>query len=473
MRDARMVEPIRLVAPPAGETAALPRNVEAEAALLGAMMFDNRAVDRLADIVQARDFAEPLHGRIFAAIIREVADGRAANPITLRPMFEADDAMRELGGPGYLAALTGSGAVSIGATGFARQIRDLAQRRRLIEAGIAALDSAADPSIPLAEAAAAIEAAITEADRGDATWIETSASDSLRDFLEVEPERRGVLTGLAPIDDLVGHMAAGAMIVLGGRPGSGKTASAVSLALGAARRGHATLYISLEMAATELAGRMAADLCFDGAAGVPYAKIRDRELGPDQRRAVARAHGALSELPLTIIDAALLNIAQLRRSVRRHAARLAAKGSKLELVIVDYLQLLAPSEKGRSSYENVSAISRAIKVLAKESGVAILALAQLSRDVEKRPDQRPLLSDLRDSGQIEQDADAVVFVSRPDAALQAKRPASGTAEFSDWERACAELAGMIEFVCAKRRNGRTGSRRGQFFGAYQAVRGAR
>ena len=170
------------------------------------------------------------------------------------------------------------------------------------------------------------------------------------------------------------------------------------------------------------------------------------------------------------MDVGSLNIGRLNMLVRRHARAMAAKGFSLDLVIVDYLQLLSPDHKGRSNYEAVSEVSRGLKALAKDNELAVFALAQLSRTVETRPDKRPQLSDLRDSGQIEQDADAVLFLLRKEYYLRQEEPDPLSPKRVDWENHLDAVKGQIEFILAKRRNGTTGTAIGQFHGAYQAVR---
>lgn len=250
------------------------------------------------------------------------------------------------------------------------------------------------------------------------------------------------------------------------------TAVAISYAIGAARRGHGVLFISLEMSSHELGMRMASDLCFDLGEHdrVPFAAIQSGTINDRQRDAIRRARGYVADLPLFVVDAGSMTIGRLNMLVRRYARRLEAKGQKLELVIVDYLQLLHPDQRHRSAYENVSEVSRGLKACAKENGVGVFALAQLSREVEKREDKRPMLSDLRDSGQIEQDADGVLFLLRQEYYLLKNEPDPGSDKHETWRNLLERNRGKIEFIVAKRRNGVEGYSAGRFFGPYQAVR---
>jgi replicative DNA helicase len=251
----------------------------------------------------------------------------------------------------------------------------------------------------------------------------------------------------------------------------GKTAAAISYALGAARAGHGVLFVSLEMSAVELSSRIAADLAFNGRSGIAFSDINSDRPSRDALRAMGNAAAELAEMPFHIVDAGSLTLGRLDMIVRRYKRRLAARGQSLDLVVVDYLQLLRCDERRTSAYETVSEVSRRLKGMAKDHDVAVFALAQLSREVEKRADKRPQLADLRDSGQIEQDADAVLFLYRHEYYLAAGKPEEGAPEYQEWKQAIDAVRGCIDFICAKRRNGITGSARGLFHGQFQAVRG--
>lgn len=446
-------------------------NVEAEAALLGALMVGNKLIDPVAERLSAEHFFEGLHGRVFSCIVSLAAQGKAATPVTLRPYFEADEEMRELGGPAYLAQLTGSSASIIGVYDFADQIRDLAERRRFVAGLQAAIYAAGDFDVSLEDLSAQADAAISDIRDGAEDAGEYSGAEALGLVISGFDEKvTGARCGVIPsVDSLLGPMRPTHLVIGAGRPGMGKTATALSYALGAAERGHGVLFVSLEMDAEQLGERMAADLCLGQR--IPYEAIRDRTLTPAQRMDVCRAQERLKALPLQILDKQGLTISRLRTLVRRWARRFEARGHKLELVIVDYLQLLRADSKRMDRYEAVSEISRSLKEIAKEQRLAVFALAQLSRKVEERADRRPMLSDLRESGQIEQDADAVLFFLRQEYYLQSAEPDPGSAEHAKWQAALDKCQGRIEFICAKRRNGQAGSRVGDFLGTFQAVRG--
>ncbi len=447
------------------------QNVAAEMALIGAMLCDPKIIDRTADVLSVDSFFDQFLGFIFGTLVREHSLGRSLNPITLEPFLKSDPAYEELGGRKWLFDLTSSFAITIGASNFARDIAEMAQRRRLVEGLRTAIETAKDLEVPIDRLIEQADGAVTAARPVDEEDFELSGADCVKTVIDsFDQPVRGVECHVIPsIDHLLGPMRPSQLIVGAGRPGMGKTATAISYALGAASRGHGTLFISLEMSRDQMGERMAADLCVSHR--IPYESIRDRTLTREQQREICRAHERLKEMPLEVIDRSGLTIGRLRMMVRRWVRRFAARGQKLELVIVDYLQLLRADGK-MDRFEAVGEISRSLKEIAKEHGIAVFALSQLSRKVEERADKRPQLADLRESGQIEQDADAVLFFLRLEYYLR-KEPEPDLADEkrAEWERRLAACQGRIEFICAKRRNGTEGSRFGDFLGAYQAVRG--
>jgi replicative DNA helicase len=446
--------------------------IEAEYALLGGLVYDNKRIDAVADVLAVADFADPYLGHVFGLIVSEYSQGRAANPITLRPLLGGTDSYAAVGGDAFLASMIVNGA-GVPAFDTAQMIVRTAKRRRLVEGLTASADLAKDGTATVAEIVDAADSAIVTATFDAESAVELTGAACVAKLMNSFGQpKKGVKCGvIGPMDQLLGPLRKKQLVILAARPGMGKTAAALSYTLGAAQAGHGVLFVSLEMGGEELASRMAGDLCFNGRSGVPLDDILADDPTPSTIRAVGQAMGMLEDMPVSIVDTGKLTIGRLGMMVRRHARRMSAKGHELELVVIDYLQLLSPDTKGRSNYEAVSEISRGLKAIAKDAGVAILALAQLSREVEKRTDRRPQLSDLRDSGQIEQDADAVVFLVREEYYLRQNEPEEGSAERHDWEQALAAVENQIEFICAKRRNGRIGSAKGQFFTRFQAVRG--
>lgn len=445
-------------------------NPSAEFALLGGLMIENRLIDAVADRLHVEDFSDPVAARIYTAIMLLAAKGSIANPITLRPLLADDPALIEQ--PGLLAALTGSNAVTIGTRDFADQIADLATRRRLVEGLGDTITLARAVTTSVAELVDAADAAIVGATIKHDPIHQPTGADCFDELIASYGNPvKGITCGqIGALDDVLGPIRHKQLIIGAGRPGMGKTAVALSYSIGAARAGHGVLFVSLEMGSTELGGRMAADMCFDGQHGIPYETIQDGTLSRDQLARVCRARSEMAEMPLQIVDVGHMTIGRLGMMVRRWKRRFAARGQSLDLVVVDYLQLLSGDTRGRSNYETVSEVSRGLKAIAKEQSVGMLALAQLSRDVEKRPDKRPIMPDLRDSGQIEQDADGVLFLFRLEYYLRQAEPDMDAPDRAEWERSLEQAKNRIEFIVAKRRGGRVGNATGQFLGQYQAVR---
>lgn len=444
-------------------------NIEAEMALIAAMLCEPKVVDSVADRLSQTDFADQFLGFVYGTITREHNLGRPLNPVTLRPFLEGEQGYKDLGGWQWLAGLGSASVTAIAALANAGQIAELAQRRRLMDGLRETLRAAADLEQPIEQLVEMGDEALSLARDSAETRGEYSAADCLKLVIDnFDKPVSGVKCGkIVSVDQLLGPLRPGHLVVWAGRPGMGKTATAISYALGAARQGHGVLFVSLEMPAAELGERMAADLCSDEHR-IPYEAITSNRLTPDQKRTLCRAHDYLQKLPLQVVDKPGITPAQLRSITRRWQRRFAAKGQKLELIIVDYIQRMRAKGEG---YERVSEISRTSKDLAKECGLAVCALAQLSRKVEERADKRPQLADLRDSGQIEQDADTVLFLLRDEYYLRLSEPPPDTERHEKWRSALEDAIGRIEFICAKRRGGTTGALKGDFLGPFQAVRG--
>jgi replicative DNA helicase len=483
-----MAEIIRInegAEPPQGT--ALPQNIEAEAALLGALMIDNRLVEDVQIRLKPHHFFEPLHGRIYEAILRLTDRNMVANPVTLKPMLEADEAMKEVGGAAYLAGLTGSGAAVIGARDFAAQIYDLALLRALVGVGRDLVEQALDTSedvTPLAQIERAESELYRVAEEGGSEGKVKSFGEATRLALEQAEKAlnsgghlSGVTTGLDGINAKIGGLHKSDLTILAGRPGMGKTSLATNMAFAAAQRhvrdmedgidpaksaGAAVAFFSLEMSADQLATRILAEQ-----SGISSENLRMGKISKAEFQNLARAAAELSTLPLYIDDTPGLTIASLRARARRLKRQKA-----IGMVVVDYLQLLQGS--GRSSNDNrvqeISEISRGLKQLAKELDLPVLALSQLSRAVEQREDKKPMLSDLRESGSIEQDADIVLFVYREDyyvASREPKKPVEGDdgkvwEAYEQWQRDIERVYGMAELIVAKQRHGATGKVRMRF-----------
>lgn len=474
-----MVELVKMN--PAAETGApeLPRNVEAEAALLGALMIDNRLAEDVQLKIKAEHFFEPMHGRIYDAIMKLLDRDMVANPVTLKPMLDQDPALKELGGAGYLAQLTGNGAALIGARDFASQIYDLALLRQLVSVGRELVENAMDTSedVNPREQIEAAEVALYKVSEGE------GESGSVKSFLTASTaavqvaERAlnsgghvsGITTGINSLNAKIGGLHNSDLMILAGRPGMGKTSLATNIAYNAASRwlrdnadgippeknmGAKTAFFSLEMSADQLATRVLAEQ-----SGISGEALRMGKISRADFQNLSRAARELQELPLFIDDTPGLTIAALRTRARRLKRR-----HDVGFIVVDYLQLLQGTGRGNENRVNeISEISRGLKTLAKELHVPVLALSQLSRAVEQREDKRPQLSDLRESGSIEQDADMVWFVFREDYYEAAKEPkVEDEAAYAIWRENMDRIYGLAEVIVAKQRHGSTGRIRMKF-----------
>jgi len=476
-----MAHPLALVESPGPEAQVLPHNVEAEAALLGALMIDNRLAEDIQMKLRPDHFFEPVHARIYEAILKLVDRNMIASPVTLRPMFEADEEMKELGGPAYLAKLTGSGAAIIGARDFAHQVYDLALLRALIGVGREMVEQAVDTSEdvdPRSQIESAEAALYRVAEEGGGEGSVKSFAQATRLAVEMAEKAlntggglSGVTTGLDGINAKTGGLHHSDLIILAGRPGMGKTALATNMAFNAAQRlvrdledgipaeksaGAAVAFFSLEMSADQLATRILAEQ-----SGISSENLRMGKISKQEFLGLARAAATLEGLPLYIDDTPGLTIAALRTRARR-----LKRQRNIGFIVVDYLQLLQGTGKGGDSnrVQEISEISRGLKTLAKELNVPVLALSQLSRAVEQREDKRPQLSDLRESGSIEQDADIVLFVYREEYYVQSREPKRAVdgddakifEAHEQWARDMERVYGLAELIVAKQRHGATG-----------------
>lgn len=467
-----------------------PHNFEAEAALLGALLANNGAYDKISDYLQAEHFADASHGRIFAAICRLIGVGQLANPVTLRNYFEKDAELEEIGGADYLAELAGSVVTSSNAGDYGRLIYDLYLRRQLIALGDDILHDARNFDIDL-QATGQIEkaeqclfdlATTGEIERGFQNFqmALAKAIDITESAFRREGRISGVPSGFRDLDAKLGGLHSSDLIILAARPSMGKTALATNIAVNAAmsrtqdvdengnevETPNPVAFFSLEMSAEQLAMRVISEKV-----AISSEKLRRGELGSAQFEALVRASRDLSDLPLHIDDTPALSIPQLRTRARR-----LKRTHGLSLIVVDYLQLVGstPGRRSDNRVQEVSEITRGLKALAKELDVPVVALSQLSRAVEQREDKRPQLSDLRESGSIEQDADVVMFIFREQYYLERAEPAQRDDEpmekFNDrhdrWMQRCEEVYNTGEVIIAKQRHGPIGTVRLSFDGQY-------
>ncbi len=456
----------------------LPHNLEVEQALLGAILVNNEAANRVSFLAQEH-FFDPLHQRIFETALKLIERGQLALPATLKTYLDDDEGLREVGGPKYLARLAASATSVLHAEEYGRAIYDLAMRRALIQIGEETVDQAshADTELSATDQIENTEKALftlAESGQTDQGFIPFARSinmaiEGIEAAYQRDGQLTGVATGMAQLDELLGGLHKSDLLILAGRPGMGKSSLATNVGFNAARKyikaiqegtdaaasgGAVVGFFSLEMSADQLATRMLSEQ-----ANIPSEKLRRGLLNADQFRDLARAAAELEEVPFYIDDTPALSISAImsraRRLKRQHG---------LSLVVVDYLQLVRPS--GRSNNDNrvqeISEITQGLKALAKTLDVPVLALSQLSRAVEQREDKRPLLSDLRESGSIEQDADVVMFVYREEYYHERREPEHGTPEHQTWQEKGERIRGIAEVIIGKQRHGPTGIARLHF-----------
>ncbi|MCB1538199.1 MAG: replicative DNA helicase [Rhodospirillales bacterium] len=445
----------------------LPHNLEAEQALLGALLVDNRALENVGDIIKAEHFFAPVHQRIFDAV-RKMADrGQNADPITLKPYFENDAELEERGGAQYLADLAASVVTVINAANYARFIHDLYLRRNLIavgndlvnEAYEADIDTSATDCLESAESRLFEMAESGQADRGFVTMhAATAAAIELAEkAFKSDGHVTGVTTGLRDLDKKLGGLQPSDLIIVAGRPSMGKTAFATTMAFNAARayaesggqEGAIVGFFSLEMSADQLATRLLSDL-----AEISGDRIRRGEFSKEDFHRLAEQSTRLAQIPIYIDDTAALSITAVRTRARRMKRK-----HNLGMLVVDYLQLLrgTGSKQSENRVLEVSEITRGLKAIAKELAIPVVALSQLSRAVENREDKRPQLSDLRESGSIEQDADVVMFVYREQYYVEREKPNEADAtKMAEWQNRMTAVHNVAEAVIGKQRHGPIG-----------------
>jgi replicative DNA helicase len=451
----------------------LPSNLEAEQSLLGILMFDNAVFERLPDGLRGSHFYEPFHQRLYDAISSSITAGSAADPTILMTRFTNDPAFTEFGGLRYLADLVDRAPPAANAKDYARSIYDLAIRRELIRIGGEIITNAPDPDRAakdlLSEAEGALYGLAETGSVSEGVQTFSSALDGAMQAIEGAFRSDGQLTGIATnlvdLDQKLGGLHDSDLLILAGRPSMGKTSLATNIAFNVAKNyrwvedadapdgrktvaGGRVLFASLEMSKEQLAQRILAD-----ASGVSSDRMRKGQINEAEFRRIRECRDLIDNIPLHIDATGGLHIAKLAARARRHKRRFG-----LDLIVVDYLQLVTTDgAKGIGRVQEVTAITGGLKALAKELNVPIIALSQLSRQVENREDKRPQLSDLRESGSIEQDADAVMFVYREAYYLSRSEPKEGTAEHMEWQAEMAIKEHEAEVIIGKQRHGPIGT----------------
>jgi replicative DNA helicase len=450
----------------------LPHNIEAEQQLLGAILVNNDVYDRISSLVKPVHFYDPVHQRIFEICAARIQKNALASPVTIKAFMEDDAGLKELGGPAYLARLAAAAISAYAARDYAQMIYDLAVRRDLIRLGqdisarAAQVDVASEPKEQITDAEQRLYKLAEQgaSEKGFQSFLKavTDAVNMANAAYQRDGGLAGISTGLIDLDKKLGGLHPSDLIILAGRPSMGKTSLATNIAFNIAKNyrrglrhdgtegaveGGVVGFYSLEMSAEQLAARILSE-----AAEVPSEQIRRGDMTEEEFRRFVEAAKSLEACPLYIDDTPALPISQVAARARR-----LKRTHGLDVLMVDYLQLLRGSSK-ENRVQEVSEITQGLKAIAKELNIPVIALSQLSRQVENREDKRPQLSDLRESGSIEQDADVVMFVFREEYYREREKPADHDLDaMAKWQAIMESVHGKAEVVIGKQRHGPIGT----------------
>ncbi len=462
-------------APEGGDAAIehLPHSIEAEQQLLGAILTNNDVYDRVASVIDESHFYDPVHARIYEVAAARIARNQLASPVTLKSFLADEPGLTELGGPAYLVKLAGAAISAYAARDYAQMLYDLAIRRKLIGLGkdisdkAAKVDVASEPREQIVEAEQALyklgEAG--QSAQGFQSFLRavTDAVNVANAAYQRDGGLAGISTGLTDLDKKLGGLHQSDLLILAGRPSMGKTSLATNIAFNIAKAfrkgqrpdgsigavdGGVVGFYSLEMSAEQLAARILSE-----ASEVPSEQIRRGDMSEAEFRRFVEAAKSLEACPLYIDDTPALPISQLAARARR-----LKREHGLDALFVDYLQLVRGTGRNENRVNEISEITQGLKAIAKELDIPVVALSQLSRQVEAREDKRPQLSDLRESGSIEQDADVVMFVFREEYYKEREKPGDHELDkMASWQDEMSRLHGRAEVVIGKQRHGPIGT----------------
>ena len=441
----------------------LPNNIEAEQAVIGSILVSNDIFDDVSIIIDNKKFYDPVHQKIFAAIENLISKGMLANPITLKNYFENDNSLAELEGHEYLVKLTKFSTTIRQAIEYSKIVYDMHIRRELIKISETMTENASNkildlPGNKIIEDSERLLFDLAEKGSLNTSFIKFDQAlnytiEMASNAYKNEEGIVGVPTGLTDLDDRLGGMHNSDLLIIAGRPSMGKTALATNIAFHAAKKlqekgtKSSIAFFSLEMSSEQLSTRILAEQ-----SRIKSNDIRRGRISEEQFDKFIETSKNISELPLYIDETPAISIAAMSNRARR-IKRLYG----LDLVVVDYIQLMSAANTRDGRVQEISEITKGLKALAKELSVPVLALSQLSRAVEHRDDKKPQLSDLRESGSIEQDADVVMFVYREAYYLEKLEPRPATVEHADWQAKMNEVSNLAEIIIGKQRHGPTGN----------------
>ena len=441
----------------------LPNNIEAEQAVIGSILVSNDIFDDVSIIIDNKKFYDPVHQKIFAAIENLISKGMLANPITLKNYFENDNSLAELEGHEYLVKLTKFSTTIRQAIEYSKIVYDMHIRRELIKISETMTENASNkildlPGNKIIEDSERLLFDLAEKGSLNTSFIKFDQAlnytiEMASNAYKNEEGIVGVPTGLTDLDDRLGGMHNSDLLIIAGRPSMGKTALATNIAFHAAKKlqekgtKSSIAFFSLEMSSEQLSTRILAEQ-----SRIKSNDIRRGRISEEQFDKFIETSKNISELPLYIDETPAISIAAMSNRARR-IKRLHG----LDLVVVDYIQLMSAANTRDGRVQEISEITKGLKALAKELSVPVLALSQLSRAVEHRDIKKPQLSDLRESGSIEQDADVVMFVYREAYYLERKEPRPATVDHADWQAKMNEVSNLAEIIIGKQRHGPTGN----------------
>ncbi len=454
---------LQLVQPPSHA----PHDVEVEQALIGTLLADSAQVDEVSGFLKPEHFFEPLHGRIYKSILACRAAGRPASVQSLKQEFSFDRALAELGGVRYIMACVDTAPTTIHGAHFGRLTYDFATKRALIElaADIDAVAKDTPSEWSSGDLMQMAESKISELSR----QIEFRGTDTFKhigglankvvDDCIAKVVQPSVLFGLRALDDLTGGMHEQEVIVVGGRPGMGKTAFAAQVAMNAAEQGHAVAFFSMEMPAVAIVQRCLTSIAYRQGSRIAYEALRKGRMDVGDADALVRANAEFTGLPIWIHEGRTQKPSSILSEAYRMQRQAEQQGQRLGLIIVDHIQKVLPERDMRGNkVAEVTEVSDALQKMAGALKCPVIALSQLNRGVEGREDKRPELRDLRESGSIEQDADVVLLLHREAYYLKKKEPDPyrDTAKHNEWMAKWRECRNQLEIQVAKQRNGPEG-----------------
>ena len=457
----------------------LPSNIEAEQALLGSILVNNDIIDEISNIITYKDFYDPLHSKIYNLIENLHNKGMIANPITLKNSLQSDENLSEIGGAEYLVKLTRFSSSTKQSIDYAKIIHEKFVRRELVQISQTLSDESRDDTT---DKSGEIIIQDTEkslfdlAERGTFTQSFMKFNEALDQTIEMATNAMksdqgivGVPTGLDDLDERLGGLHKSDLVIIAGRPSMGKTALATNIAYHAAKKildgnkKSSIAFFSLEMSSEQLSTRILSEQ-----SRIKSNDIRRGKVSEEEFNRLIETSRSIHELPLYIDETPAITISTLSNRARR-IKRLFG----LDLIVVDYIQLMTTgSKRFEGRVQEISEITQGLKALAKELNVPVLALSQLSRAVEQRDDKKPQLSDLRESGSIEQDADVVMFVFREEYYELRKEPKMGSIEHAEWQSRMNEVIGRADIIIGKQRHGPTGNIKVEFEGIYTRFKNA-